>query len=78
MKIVKVLYFASLRESLGKAEDSLEALKPLDVSSVWKSLNPVAELPEACLVAINQEYASIDSMVNAGDELAFFPPVTGG
>lgn len=78
MKTVKVLYFASLRESLGKAEDSLEALQPLDVLSIWKSLNPTAELPEACLIAINQEYGSIESMVNAGDELAFFPPVTGG
>lgn len=75
---VKVLYFASLRELLGKAEDSVQTESTLGVASIWRSLNPDTQLPDACLIAINQEYASIDSEVKAGDELAFFPPVTGG
>ncbi|PWR00119.1 molybdopterin converting factor subunit 1 [Leucothrix pacifica] len=78
MKAVKVLYFASLRELLGKSGDTL----PLDVEqtalTIWQTLNPNSSLPESCLIAINQEYAAADSIVNAGDELAFFPPVTGG
>lgn len=78
MKTVKVLYFASLRESLGKAEDSFCLDTEVSASSIWQSLNPELDLPEACLIAINQEYASADSSVKAGDELAFFPPVTGG
>lgn len=78
MKTVKVLYFASLRESLGKAEDCFQLDSTESASSIWQSLNPEHELPEACLIAINQEYGSVNSDVKAGDELAFFPPVTGG
>ena len=78
MKTVKVLYFASLRESLGKSEDSFLLDTENSATSIWQSLNPGHELPEACLIAINQEYAAADSDVKAGDELAFFPPVTGG
>lgn len=78
MKTVKVLYFASLRELLGKAEDSFQMEKPLEAMSIWQLLNPSTQLPESCLIAINQEYAKSDSEVKVGDELAFFPPVTGG
>lgn len=78
MKTVKVLYFASLRELLGKAEDSFQTERSLEALSIWQSLNPNIQLPEACLIAINQEYAKLDSEVKVGDELAFFPPVTGG
>ena len=41
-------------------------------------VNPNIALPESSLVAINQSYASLESDVNPGDEVAFFPPVTGG
>ena len=78
MMTVKVLYFASLREMLGKAEDTIVLEKPVQALSVWQSLNPEVSLPDACLIAVNQEYASSGSNIKAGDELAFFPPVTGG
>lgn len=78
MKAIKVLYFASLRELLGKAEDIIEVDAPVEVSTIWQLLNPKTPLPDSCLIAINQEYANSDSKLKEGDELAFFPPVTGG
>ena len=78
MPAVKIFYFASLRELLGVAESNLDVSSEMDAASVWKAVNPSVDLPEASLVAINQAYASLDAIVKPGDELAFFPPVTGG
>jgi len=78
MQTVKILYFASLRELIGVAETSFDLTSETDAASLWQLLNPTINLPESSLVAINQSYASMDSMISAGDEVAFFPPVTGG
>ena len=75
---ITVRYFASLREFLEKSEDHLVPTEPLKVAEVWKQLNPHKTLPENTLVAINMEYGTLDDLVNHEDELAFFPPVTGG
>jgi len=83
---VKILYFAGLREQLGTGGEDL-ALPP-DVATVaalrahliaregaWRE----ALAGNAALrVAVNQVMASADTAVKAGDEVAFFPPVTGG
>ena len=78
MQIVKILYFASLREIVGVAETSVEMTGKISAVSLWQAANPDIALPESSLVAINQSYASLESDVNPGDEVAFFPPVTGG
>ena len=78
MQTIKVLYFASLRELIGAAETSIDVAEPVEAAAVWKAINPTVDLPDSSLVAINQSYASLDSMVQPGDEVAFFPPVTGG
>lgn len=75
---IKILYFASLGEQLGKAEDKLHLSDSLTASQIWQQLNPDFPLPANTLVAINQEYAAFDTRLQSGDELAFFPPVTGG
>jgi molybdopterin synthase sulfur carrier subunit len=77
MPSITVRYFASLREHLGRGEDQVDAAGLSCVADVWSRV--CAEpLPANTLVAINQEYASPASAVRAGDEVAFFPPVTGG
>lgn len=78
MQTVNVLYFASLRELIGSAGSSLDVSGEMSAADLWEAINPTIELPEASLVSINQAYASLDSMVEPGDEVAFFPPVTGG
>ena len=74
---ITVKFFASLRERMGRAETTLAAQDIKTAQDVWRTLS--AEPPPSnTLVAVNQEYAQWDSGVNDGDEVAFFPPVTGG
>jgi len=75
---VKVLYFASLRELLDQAEAESDVTEGATAGQLWQQLNPSVDAPENCLVAINQNYAEWDAVVSDGDEVAFFPPVTGG
>ncbi|MBI4741490.1 MAG: molybdopterin converting factor subunit 1 [Betaproteobacteria bacterium] len=83
--MLKILYFASLRETLGLGAESLD-LPPgvADVGGLlnlliargggWAKLGAVKNLR----YAVNQEMARPESPLKAGDEVAFFPPVTGG
>lgn len=81
-KSVTVLFFARLRESLPQAE----------LTVPWSDAGTVEELRQAILgqgedwsaingnvlSAVNQTLVSGDATVEPGDEVAFFPPVTGG
>ncbi|MCP5195962.1 MAG: MoaD/ThiS family protein [Gammaproteobacteria bacterium] len=75
---INIKYFASLRDRLGRAEDQLEAVAGLTVAGVWAALHPQTSLPPNTLTAVNLEYAELTQLVQDGDEVAFFPPVTGG
>ncbi|MGZ4954699.1 MAG: MoaD/ThiS family protein [Methylobacter sp.] len=75
---IKVRYFASLKESIGRSEDSLEFSGLATVGDVWRSANPNKTLPDNILAAVNMDYVELNSTVKDGDEVAFFPPVTGG
>jgi molybdopterin synthase sulfur carrier subunit len=75
---IHVRYFASLRERLGRSEDRIDAPGDTTVAQIWQRLNPELPLPGNVLSAVNQEYATADHIVTDGDEVAFFPPVTGG
>lgn len=75
---IKVRYFASLKESVGRSEDDLTITGLLTVNEVWNLANLGKPLPDNILAAVNMEYVKFDNIVNDGDEVAFFPPVTGG
>jgi molybdopterin synthase sulfur carrier subunit len=84
--VVTLCYFASLRERLGRSREEL-ALPPgaATVSSVVDALRARgSDWTEALSpgktwrVAVNQQMASLATPVKPGDEIAFFPPVTGG
>ncbi len=74
---INVLVFASLSEQLGLSETKLDAASINTALDVWQALTS-QQADEAVRVAINQEYADFSSTVKSGDEVAFFPPVTGG
>ncbi len=75
---IKVKFFASLREMLNLSNVELESTGSLDARGVWaKATNDVA-MPDNTLCAINLEHIELDHAVDDGDEVAFFPPVTGG
>lgn len=75
---IKVKFFASLRERIGRDEASLDGASALTVGEVWTQATAGATPPGNLLAAVNQEYAGLDQPVHDGDEVAFFPPVTGG
>jgi len=82
---VKILFFAGLREALGIGSEALTL--PAGTGTVgglrdhlaarggaWSALATTKNLR----VAVNQQMVGFDAAVKAGDEVAFFPPVTGG
>ena len=78
---MKILYFASLKENLNTPDEYLTFKSPVKISTIKKELIQkygVHHFPKNILCAVNQEIASEDTLVNDKDEVAFFPPVTGG
>jgi sulfur-carrier protein len=82
---VRVLYFAGLREALGTSAE--EVALPASVATagglrdhIAARGEPWAQLARAknLRCAVNQAMVSFDAAVANGDEVAFFPPVTGG
>jgi len=83
--MIRLRYFASLRETLGVADEQLELPAGVrDVSDLSRWLQARGDEWESALadrqlhVAINQGIASPDATIRDGDEVAWFPPVTGG
>jgi molybdopterin synthase sulfur carrier subunit len=83
---VKLLYFAGLREQLGKGGEEIELSAGTSTvaglrthlmarGGAWQS---ALAKGKALRVAVNQEMAQATTPLNPGDEIAFFPPVTGG
>lgn len=75
---IRVRYFASLKESLGCDGIDLPGSEPLTVHQVWCQATGQSVLPDNILVAVNMTYADQKTVISDGDEIAFFPPVTGG
>ena len=84
--MIKILYFARLREQLGTAEEDIpQGTEPTTVADVAARLcqrggawSDVLGKSETIMAAVNQEMARPETPLKDGDELAFFPPVTGG
>lgn len=82
--MIKVLFFAQLREQLNCSQFTIDFPLPVSVKQIQEQL--IEQCPQwkiflendKLLVAINQTMAKSTSLVNPGDEVAFFPPVTGG
>ncbi|WP_058913879.1 molybdopterin synthase sulfur carrier subunit [Entomohabitans teleogrylli] len=81
--MIKVLFFAQVRELVGC--DELQIEQPVaDVEALRQLLEQrgdrwaLALEPGKLLAAVNQTLVAFDHPLSAGDEVAFFPPVTGG
>lgn len=79
---VRLLYFGAAREEVGRAEEQLEVRAPATAASVFAEVlnaHPaLRRFGRSLLVAVNEEYAGAEASVRAGDEVAIFPPVSGG
>lgn len=83
--MINVHYFANIRETLGVAREQVPLPQPATVTALidalvalhgsrWQSLLKETRV----LVAVNQAVVPVTAVIKQGDEVAFFPPVTGG
>ncbi|RKZ94348.1 MAG: molybdopterin synthase sulfur carrier subunit [Gammaproteobacteria bacterium] len=79
---IEVKFFASMRDLIGDdCEVDGEILKAesiKNVDDIWNYCAHGKERPANVLIAVNMDYVDARTLVKEGDEVAFFPPVTGG
>jgi sulfur-carrier protein len=75
---IQIRYFASLRETMGRVGEEISVEGIQTIADLWKVLDQGRPLPDRILCAVNHEHATAETPVSDGDEVAFFPPVTGG
>lgn len=75
---VKVRLFASLREEVGISQTEVEIEAGSTANALWRRIIRDKDMPAGVMTAVNLDYAGPDTTLNDGDEVAFFPPVTGG
>ena len=81
-----IKYFSWIKEHVGKSEELIEL--PDHINNVDKLINYLNELDKKyslilekknlIKIAVNKTYSSFDTNISNNDEIAFFPPVTGG
>ena len=81
-----VKYFSWIKEHIGKAEEVIDL--PVDITTIKELISYLENLNDdyrlafekknLIKIAINKSYSSIDDKIDNNDEIAFFPPVTGG
>ncbi|MBC8493901.1 MAG: molybdopterin converting factor subunit 1 [Candidatus Thioglobus sp.] len=78
---MKILYFASLKENLKTSSESIELENNTSVKQLRDLLakkHGEYYFPNNILCAVNQEIATDTTLIQTTDEVAFYPPVTGG
>ena len=81
-----VKYFSWIKEHIGKAEEVIDL--PEDITTIKELISYLENLNDGyklafekknlIKIAINKSYSSLDDKIDNNDEIAFFPPVTGG
>ena len=76
---VSVKYFASLRELMGESSVFIDIDKESSVDDVWRLVTKHKKIEiDNIMATVNMEYVKSSYVIRDGDEIAFFPPVTGG
>ena len=83
---MKLVYFSWVREKIGVSDEDLKL--PTGINTVEDLINWLCTRGESYAsafadtsiirVAVNQEYVKMDATIGTDDEVAFFPPITGG
>ena len=82
--MITLKYFASLRSIAGKDEESLDLGNETTVQKLSeilaKTTPQIGEMIQGkkILVSVNQDVATLDTVIHDGDEVAFLPPFSGG
>lgn len=85
-KVIKLRYFAWVRERIGKTDEDIEI--PAGIATVGELMTWLSargeeyahafENPKVIRAAIDRTHVRSDSVISAASEIAFFPPMTGG
>jgi molybdopterin synthase sulfur carrier subunit len=78
---VKIRYFGQFRDFIGKREEIIDTKKGITVREIREQIRniyPKIAAKEEVLVAVNGSFGSLDQEILETDEVAFFPPVSGG
>ena len=81
-----IKYFSWIKEHIGKSEEQIELpdhIKNVDelinyLNDIHEKYNLIFHKKELIKIAVNKTYSSFETNINDNDEIAFFPPVTGG
>ena len=81
-----VKYFSWIKEHIGKSEEQIDLPNYITnvnllinyLNELDEKYNIIFEKKELIKIAVNKTYSSFDASINNSDEIAFFPPVTGG
>ena len=81
-----IKYFSWIKENIGKSEEQI--ILPSNINNINQLINYLNEIDEKykllyekkelIKIAVNKTYSSFDTNISNSDEIAFFPPVTGG
>jgi molybdopterin converting factor subunit 1 len=79
---VKVLFFGRLKDVVGQSEETLEFADASTIEQLFalysERIPELAKYRSSVVASRNQEFASWDTLLLSGDEVAFLPPVSGG
>ena len=81
-----IKYFSWIKEHIGKSEEQIDLPSHINnvnelinyLNEIDKKYNIIFEKKELIKIAVNKTYSSFDTKISNSDEIAFFPPVTGG
>tara|TARA_B000000609_G_scaffold115628_1_gene89963 strand:+ start:46 stop:297 length:252 start_codon:yes stop_codon:yes gene_type:complete len=81
-----VKYFSWIKEHIGKSEEQIDLPNHITnvnqlinyLNEIDEKYNIIFEKKELIKIAVNKTYSSFDDKISNSDEIAFFPPVTGG
>ena len=78
---LKIHYYGQFREFTGKREEILKVEESITVEEIRehvRGIYPKIAAKDQVLVAVNGSFVSLDQVISERDEVAFFPPVSGG
>ena len=76
--IIVVKYFASISDAVGKTSEKIVLEHEMTVGEVWTDVSKNIKYIGKVMTAVNHEYVDENYLLRDKDEVAFFPPVTGG